>query len=49
MYKIALIINTRPKNNYQNNSSDEIEKLYNLKKEGIITQDELNRKKSELL
>jgi TM2 domain-containing membrane protein YozV len=42
-------INSRPQNNCQNNSSDEIEKLYNLKQKGIITQDELNRKKSELL
>ena len=49
MDQIALIINTRPKNNYQNNSSDEIEKLYNLKQKSIITQDEFNRKKSELL
>jgi hypothetical protein len=45
MDQIALIINIRPKNNYQNNSSDEIEKLYNLKQKSIITQDEFNRKK----
>ncbi|RRO11539.1 NINE protein [Flavobacteriaceae bacterium 14752] len=36
-------------NNLQNNSSDEIEKLYNLKEKGIITQVEFDRKKKELL
>jgi len=36
-------------NNFQNNSSDEIEKLYNLKEKGIISQVEFDRKKKELL
>lgn len=36
-------------NYYQNSSSEEIEKLYNLKMKGIITQEEFNRKKRELL
>ncbi len=39
----------RSKNNYQNNSSDDIKKSYNLKQKSIITQDEFNRKKSILL
>ncbi len=36
-------------NYYKSSSSEEIEKLYNLKMKGIISQEEFNRKKSELL
>lgn len=34
---------------YKSSSSDEIEKLYNLKMKGIISQEEFNKKKRELL
>ncbi|MFO7745549.1 MAG: NINE protein [Psychroflexus sp.] len=37
-------------NNYfKTSASEEIEKLYNLKMKGVITQEEFNRKKRELL
>ncbi|WP_205521194.1 SHOCT domain-containing protein [Psychroflexus aurantiacus] len=34
---------------FTNSSSEEIEKLYNLKMKGIISEEEFNRKKRELL
>jgi hypothetical protein len=42
--------NTTQNNNYfKTSTSEEIEKLYNLKMKGIITQEEFSRKKRELL
>ncbi|MBZ9779009.1 SHOCT domain-containing protein [Psychroflexus sp. CAK8W] len=36
-------------NYYKTSASEEIEKLYNLKMKGIISQEEFDRKKRELL
>jgi TM2 domain-containing membrane protein YozV len=42
--------NTTQNNNYfKTSTSEEIEKLYNLKMKGIITQEEFSRKKRDLL